>query len=123
MNSYSLYTTDTDSTGILLCRAIQRHMERFGELLVMIKSNDIHTYTPRPIDSADMELSEVWTTFLKMQGILSKALLGKHLKKSGRRYSPITGTTLLITEGLCKRRNITPDTLHNWEKKESKGCN
>ena len=50
MNSYSLYTTDTYSTGILLCRAIQKHMERFGELLVMIKSNDMHTYTPRPID-------------------------------------------------------------------------
>ena len=30
---------------------------------------------------------------------------------------PITETPLLTTEELCKRWNITPDTLHNWEKK------
>ena len=29
----------------------------------------------------------------------------------------ITETPLLTTEELCKRWNITPDTLHNWEKK------
>ena len=32
-------------------------------------------------------------------------------------YSPITETSLLTTEELCKRWNITPDTLYNWEKK------
>ena len=30
---------------------------------------------------------------------------------------PITETPLLTTQELCKRWNITPDTLHNWEKK------
>ena len=34
-----------------------------------------------------------------------------------KNYSPITNTPLLTTEELCKRWNITPDTLHNWEKK------
>ena len=34
-----------------------------------------------------------------------------------RNYSRITETPLLTTEELCKRWNITPDTLHNWEKK------
>ena len=34
-----------------------------------------------------------------------------------KNYSPITGTPLLTTEELCNRWNITPDTLHNWEKK------
>ena len=34
-----------------------------------------------------------------------------------RNYSRITETPLLTTQELCKRWNITPDTLHNWEKK------
>ena len=34
-----------------------------------------------------------------------------------KNYSPIMDTPLLATEELCKRWNITPDTLHNWEKK------
>ena len=34
-----------------------------------------------------------------------------------KNYSPTTDTPLLTTEELCKRWNITPDTLHNWEKK------
>ena len=34
-----------------------------------------------------------------------------------RNYSRISETPLLTTEELCKRWNITPDTLHNWEKK------
>ena len=34
-----------------------------------------------------------------------------------RKDYPITNTPLLTTEELCKRWNITPDTLHNWEKK------
>lgn len=34
-----------------------------------------------------------------------------------RIYSSITETPLLNTQELCKRWNITPDTLHNWEKK------
>ena len=34
-----------------------------------------------------------------------------------KNYSPITDTPLLTTEELCNRWNITPDTLHNWEKK------
>lgn len=33
-----------------------------------------------------------------------------------RNYSPIMDTPLLATGELCKRWNITPDTLHNWEK-------
>ena len=31
--------------------------------------------------------------------------------------SPITNTPLLTTEELCRRWNITADTLHNWDKK------
>ena len=34
-----------------------------------------------------------------------------------KNYSPIKDTPLLNTEELCKRWNITPDTLHNREKK------
>ena len=34
-----------------------------------------------------------------------------------KNYSSIMDTPLLTTEELCKRWNITPDTLHNWEKK------
>ena len=34
-----------------------------------------------------------------------------------KNYSTIMDTPLLTTEELCKRWNITPDTLHNWEKK------
>ena len=34
-----------------------------------------------------------------------------------KNYSPIADTPLLNTEELCKRWNITRDTLHNWEKK------
>ena len=34
-----------------------------------------------------------------------------------KNYSPEMDTPLLTTEELCKRWNITPDTLHNWEKK------
>ena len=34
-----------------------------------------------------------------------------------KNYSPITNTPLLTTDELCKRWNITADTLHNWEKK------
>ena len=30
--------------------------------------------------------------------------------------SPMTDTPLLTTQELCKRWNITADTLHNWEK-------
>lgn len=30
--------------------------------------------------------------------------------------SPITDAPLLTTQELCKRWNIKPDTLHNWEK-------
>ena len=34
-----------------------------------------------------------------------------------KNYSPVKDTPLLTTEELCKRWNITPDTLHNREKK------
>ena len=34
-----------------------------------------------------------------------------------KNYSPSAEIPLLTTEELCKRWNITPDTLHNWEKK------
>ena len=34
-----------------------------------------------------------------------------------KNYSPITESSLLTTEELCKRWNITADTLYNWEKK------
>ena len=34
-----------------------------------------------------------------------------------KNYSPIKDTPLLTTDELCKRWNITADTLHNWEKK------
>ena len=34
-----------------------------------------------------------------------------------KNYSSITDTPLLTTEELCRRWNITADTLHNWDKK------
>ena len=49
-----------------------------------------------------------------IKGIVREALAEIIDEKN---YSPITDTPLLTTEELCNRWNITPDTLHNWEKK------
>ena len=49
-----------------------------------------------------------------------KGIVKESLKEiiDEKNCSPITDTPLLTTEELCKRWNISSDTLHNWEKKE-----
>ena len=49
-----------------------------------------------------------------IKGIVREAIAEVWDEKN---YSPITDTPLLTTDELCKRWNITADTLHNWEKK------
>ena len=49
-----------------------------------------------------------------IKGIIWETLEEFHQEKN---YAPKTETPVLNTEELCKRWNITPDTLHNWEKK------
>ena len=49
-----------------------------------------------------------------IKGIIWETLEEFHQEKN---YAPNTETPVLTTEELCKRWNITPDTLHNWEKK------
>ena len=49
-----------------------------------------------------------------IKGIIRETLEEFHQEKN---YSLNTETPVLTTEELCKRWNITPDTLHNWEKK------
>ena len=66
-----------------------------------------------PIEMRGMDgLLEEARYFIK--GILRETLEEFHQEKN---YSLNTETPVLTTEELCKRWNITPDTLHNWEKK------
>ena len=49
-----------------------------------------------------------------IKGIIRETLEEFHQEKT---YSTNTETPVLTTEELCKRWRISPDTLHNWEKK------
>ena len=71
------------------------------------------TLSNHPIGMRGMDgLLEEARYFIK--GIVREAFEEIWAEKN---YSPIRDTPLLTTEELCKRWNITPDTLHNWEKK------
>ena len=71
------------------------------------------TLSNYPIGTRGMDdLLEGARYFIK--GIVREAVEEIWAEKT---YSPITETSLLTTEELCKRWNITPDTLYNWEKK------
>ena len=74
---------------------------------------DVINLSNYPIGIRGMDgLLEEARYFIK--GIVREALEEILAEKN---YSPIMDTPLLTTEELCKRWNITPDTLHNWEKK------
>jgi hypothetical protein len=74
---------------------------------------DIINLSNYPIGMRGMDgLLEEARYFIK--GIVREAL--EEILDERKDY-PITNTPLLNTEELCKRWNITPDTLHNWEKK------
>ena len=74
---------------------------------------DVINLSNYPIGMRGMDgLLEEARYFIK--GIVREAL--EELLDERKDY-PITNTPLLNTEELCKRWNITPDTLHNWEKK------
>ena len=75
--------------------------------------NRIDTLSNYPIGMKGLDgLLEEARYFIK--GIVREAFEELWDEKN---YSPITDTPLLTTEELCNRWNITPDTLHNWEKK------
>ena len=74
---------------------------------------DVVNLSNYPIGMRGMDgLLEEARYFIK--GIVREAL--EEILDERKDY-PITNTPLLNTEELCKRWNITPDTLHNWEKK------
>ena len=74
---------------------------------------DVINLSNYPIGMRGMDgLLEEARYFIK--GIVREAL--EEILDERKDY-PITNTPLLNTEELCKRWNITPDTLHNWEKK------
>ena len=74
---------------------------------------DVVNLSNYPIGMRGMDgLLEEARYFIK--GIMREAL--EEILDERKDY-PITNTPLLNTEELCKRWNITPDTLHNWEKK------
>ena len=76
-------------------------------------SNRTDTLSNYPIGMRGLDgLLEEARYFIK--GIVREAL--EEILDERKDY-PITNTPLLNTEELCKRWNITPDTLHNWEKK------
>ena len=76
-------------------------------------SSKIVNLSNYPIGTRGMDgLLEEARYFIK--GIVREAL--EEILDERKDY-PITNTPLLNTEELCKRWNITPDTLHNWEKK------
>mgnify|MGYP003390265109 CR=1 FL=1 len=76
-------------------------------------SSKIVNLSNYPIGTRGMDdLLEGARYFIK--GIVREAVEEIWAEKT---YSPITETSLLTTEELCKRWNITPDTLYNWEKK------
>ena len=85
-------------------------------LLEFIKNNDMRTelinLSNNPIGMRGLDgLLEEARYFIK--GIVREAF---EEIWDERNYSPIMDTPLLTTGELCKRWNITPDTLHNWEK-------
>ena len=85
-------------------------------LLELIENNDMRTelinLSNNPIGMRGLDgLLEEARYFIK--GIVREAFEEIWDEKN---YSPITDTPLLTTGELCKRWNITPDTLHNWEK-------
>ena len=74
---------------------------------------DVVNLSNYPIGMRGMDgLLEEARYFIK--GIVREAL--EEILDERKDY-PITNTPLLNTEELCKRWDITPDTLHNWEKK------
>ena len=74
---------------------------------------DVINLSNYPIGMRGMDsLLEEARYFIK--GIVREAL--EEILDERKDY-PITNTPLLNTEELRKRWNITPDTLHNWEKK------
>lgn len=74
---------------------------------------DVINLSNYPIGMRGMDgLLEEARYFIK--GIVREAL--EEILDERKDY-PITNTPLLNTEELCKRWNITPDTLHNWGKK------
>ena len=76
-------------------------------------SSKIVNLSNYPIGMRGMDgLLEEARYFIK--GIVREAFEEIWVEKN---YSSIGETPLLTTEDLCKRWNITPDTLHNWEKK------
>lgn len=78
-----------------------------------MNKNESLTLSNYPIGMKGLDgLLEEARYFIK--GIVREALAEIIDEKN---YSPITDTPLLTTEELCNRWNITPDTLHNWEKK------
>ena len=75
--------------------------------------NNIINVSNSPINMMGLDgLLEKARYFIK--GIVREAIEEVWDEKN---YSPITNTPLLTTDELCKRWNITADTLHNWEKK------
>ena len=75
--------------------------------------NNVLNLSNYPVGMRGMDgLLEEARYFIK--GIVREAL--EEILDERKDY-PITNTPLLNTEELCKRWNITPDTLHNWEKK------
>ena len=79
-----------------------------------MKRNDSFTLSNYPIGMKGLDgLLEEARYFIK--GIVREAFEELWEEKN---YSPITDTPLLTTDELCKRWNISPDTLLNWEKKE-----
>ena len=75
--------------------------------------NDVINLSNSPINMMGLDgLLEEARYFIK--GIVREAFEEIWDEKN---YSPIKDTPLLTTDELCKRWNITADTLHNWEKK------
>ena len=75
--------------------------------------NNIINLSNSPINMMGLDgLLEEARYFIK--GIVREAIEEVWYEKN---YSPIKDTPLLTTDELCKRWNITADTLHNWEKK------
>ena len=79
-----------------------------------MKKDESFTLSNYPIGMMGLDgLLEEARYFIK--GIVREAFEELWEEKN---YSPITDTPLLTTDELCKRWNISPDTLLNWEKKE-----
>ena len=76
-------------------------------------SKNVINLSNYPIEMRGMDgLLDEARYFIK--GIIRETLEEFHQEKN---YSTNTVTPVLTTEELCKRWCISPDTLHNWEKK------